>query len=283
MKNIKLFFTFLAAAAFFSCKKNVSTISYEDGTAPVLSASTANVTLESGMEASTAIVLNWTNPDYKFSTGISSHDVTYTLEMDTLGADFNSSKKVATVIARELTKSYTVGELNGILGNEMILQLDPRRNYTLELRVISSIGTALKLTSNVITFTTKPFAPPPKVTPPSTDTLYIVGNATPGGDAHGWDNPVPVPSQRFTKINTTIYEITIPLIGGKEYLFLPLNGDWGNKYACHATADQPKEGGDFGYNGSNSFWNANFPAPTESGTYKITVNFQLGKYTVIKQ
>lgn len=284
MKNI---FRLLAFSVFLfgigSCEKTENIDYFEGGTEPVLSASTSTVTLEPGLEANTAIVLNWTNPDYKFTTGLSSHDVTYTLEMDTLGANFNSSKKVSSVIAKEFTKTYTVNELNSILGNDFLLQLNPRRNYTLELRVISSIGSSVKLISNVISFTTKPFQPPPKVTPPSTDALYIVGNATPGGDAHGWDNPVPVPSQRFTKINTTLYEIIIPLIGGKEFLLLPLNGDWGNKYACQATAAQPGNGGDFGYNGGNPFWNANFPAPAESATYKISVDFQLGKYTVVKQ
>ena len=266
-----------------SCEKTETKDYYEGGTPPVLSASTATVTLESGQEANTAIVLNWTNPEYKFTTGLSSHDVTYTLEMDTLGANFNSSKKASAVISKDLTKTYTVGELNSILGNDMLLQLNPRRNYTMQLRVISSIGSSVKLISNVISFTTKPFQPPPKVAPPSTGKLYIVGNATPGGDAHGWDNPVPTPSQEFTRVSNTLYEITVPLIAGKEFLFLPLNGDWGNKYACHATADQPKTGGDFGYNGGDSFWNANFPAPTESASYKITVNFQLGKYTLVKQ
>lgn len=284
MKNkFPILLTSFLLLALFSCKKEETIDYYEGGTAPVLTASTTTVTLESGQEGNTALVLNWTNPDYKFTTGISSQDVNYTLEMDTLGANFSSSKKVSTVLAKELTKSYTVGELNSILGNDMLLQLTPRRNYTLELRVISSIGSAVKLTSNVISLTTKPFQPPPKVTPPPTDKLYIVGSATPGGDATGWNNPVPVPSQEFTKINTTLYEITIPLIGGKEYLFLPVNGSWDNKYACHSTADQPKDGGDFGYNGNDSYWNANFPAPTESATYKITVNFQTGKYSVVKQ
>ena len=279
--SILLSFSFLLIM--ISCKKEENKIYSEGGTPPVLSASATTVSLESGQEANTALVLTWTNPAYRFTTGISSQDVTYTLEMDTLGANFGSSKKATAVISKDLAKTYTVAELNSILGNDMLLQLNPRRNYTLQLRVISSIGSAVKLTSNVISFTTKPFQPPPKVIPPSTGKLYIVGNATPGGDAHGWDNPVPVPSQEFTRISSTLYEIIVPLIAGKEFLFLPLNGDWGNKYACHATADQPKTGGDFGYNGGNSFWNANFPAPTENASYKVTVNFQLGKYTMVKQ
>jgi hypothetical protein len=51
--------------------------------------------------------------------------------------------------------------------------------------------------------------------------LYIVGDAT----ASGWNNPVPVPAQMFTRKNSVEFEITVPLIGGKEYLLLPVNGD----------------------------------------------------------
>jgi hypothetical protein len=280
MKNI---FRLLAFSIFVSgissCEKAETKDYYEGGTPPVLSASTSTVTLESGQEANTAIVFNWTNPDYKFTTGLSSHDVTYTLEIDTLGGNFSSSIKASPVVSKELSKAYTVGELNNILGNDMLLQLTPRRNYTFQVRVTSSIASGVKLTSNVITFTTKPFQPPPKVTPPPSGHLYIVGDATPGA----WNNPVPEPSQEFTKLSNTLYEITIPLIsGGKHYLFLPLNGSWDNKYAV-ASASQSPDGGDFGYNGGNAAWNSDIPGPLVDGTYKITVNFQLGKYTVVKQ
>src|SRR6202021_465152 len=79
------------------------------------------------------------------------------------------------------------------------------------------------------------------------DSLYIVGDATNGG----WTNPVPVPSQKFTQINSTQFVDTIPLIGGHQYLFLPVNGDWTNKFAV-SSASVPASGGPFGYNGGNS-------------------------------
>lgn len=278
MKNIFRLIAFsLLVAGISSCEKQETKDYYEGGTAPVLTGSATTVALEPGTETNTALVVNWTNPNYKFTSGISSLDVTYTLEMDTLGANFASSKKVSAVVSRDLSKSYTVGELNSILGNDMLLQLNPRRNYTMQMRVISTIGTGVPLTSNVITFTTKPFQPPPKVAPPTTDHLYIVGDATGGG----WANPVPVPSQEFTRMSATLYQITVALSGGKHYLFLPLNGDWGNKYAVK-NSSQPVDGGDFGYNGSNSTYNTDIPGPTVDGTYKITVDFQLGKYSVVK-
>ena len=187
-----------------------------------------------------------------------------------------------------MTISFTVSAFNDFLLNQ--LQLDSLTTHNLEIRLTSSIGGTVKMYSNVLKFTgVKPYAIPPKVQPPGTPPqylngkLFIVGSATPGGDAHGWDNPVPVPSQQFTRISATLYEITIALIGGKEYLFLPQNGSWSNKYACNSTSAQSPDGGDFGYNGSNNNWNANFPGPAVGGTYKISVDFQRGKYTVTKQ
>lgn len=268
-----LFFLFLLFAI-GSCKKDENKIYYEEGTAPVLTVSTNNVRLEPGEETNTAIILNWTNPDYQFTTGLSSQDVTYTLEMDTLGANFNSSKKFTTVIAKDLSKTYTVGELNAILGNDMILQLEPRRNYTLELRLISSIGSAVKLASNVISLTTKPFAPPPKVALPSSGKLFLVGDASPGG----WNNPVPVPDQEFTKISNTVYEMTIALNGGKSLLFLPVNGDWGDKYGWDGSNNNNNPDGDNLARGGGDI-----KVPAADGNYKITVNFQLGIFTVVKQ
>src|SRR5437762_8539189 len=226
---MKKIFGLLAFSLFFlginSCKKAENKDFFEGGSAPSLSASTSAVTLEPGLEANTAIVLKWTNPEYMFTTGLSSQDVTYSLELDTLGANFSSTKKVTTVIAKDLSKSYTVGELNGILGNTMVLQLNPRRNYTLQLRVIASIGSSVKITSNDISFTTKPFAPPPKVAPPASGKLYITGSATPG---RWMGSPAPeLLSQKFTQVSSTLYVLSsIALTGGGSYLFVPLYGDW---------------------------------------------------------
>lgn len=275
MKNkILIAFPFLLLVL-FSCKKEISKVYFEGGKAPVLSASTATVTLEPGLEANTALVLNWTNPDYKFTTGSSSQDVSYRLEFDTLGGGFSNSKKYSTVVAKDLSKTFTVAELNSILGNDMQLQLNPRRNYTIEVRVTSSLNSAVPIPSNVISFTAKPFVPPPKITPPASGKLYITGSATAGnwmgsGDAE-------LVSQRFTKLSTTLYEITINLIGNGSYTFVPAYGDWSSKYSIKVKND-PNEiyGGEFQAQGEDIL------APPVSGTYKITVNFQNGTFSVVK-
>lgn len=260
----------------FSCKKEEAKIYYEGGTPPALTASTTSVTLEPGLEANTALVLNWTNPNYQFSNGSNSLDVTYTFEMDTLGANFNSTKKYTTVLAKELSKSFTVAELNGIIGNTMLLQLNPRRNYTFQTRVIASIGSNAKLPSNAISFTAKPFSPPPKVDTPASGKLFITGSATAGSWMAGGDPELV--SQKFTRLSSTLYEITVNLIGNGSYTFVPVYGSWNTKYSIKVKND-PNEiyGGDFQVGGEDIM------APTVTGTYKITVDFQLGKFTVVKQ
>ena len=279
MKNkFSLLLSSLLLLAFVSCKKEETKDYYEGGTAPKLTASTTSVTLEPGQEAKTALTLNWTNPEYQFTSGPSSLDVTYTLELDTMGANFSSSKKNATVIAKDLNKTFTVAELNGILGNTMLLQLDPRRSYNMQMRVVASIGSAVKLPSNAINFTTRPFAPPPKVPTPTNETLWITGDAVSGPGYNSWSNPIPAPYDqtfKFTKVSTTLYQLTLNMPGGGGYKLIQENGVWGSQY--HMVTGT-WDGGDFEKKDSDP----QFPGPPSAGQYKITVNFQTGKYTVVK-
>jgi hypothetical protein len=86
------------------------------------------------------------------------------------------------------------------------------------------------------------------------------------------NNPVPVPTQQLTRLNSSVFKISLPLTGGKQYLLLPVNGDWGHKYAVQDNT-VPAAGGAFGYDLST-----NFNAPAASGTYTLTFNFVTGKY-----
>jgi hypothetical protein len=254
-----------------SCKKDEHRIYLEAGTAPVLSSSVQdNIPLSNANKDNEAIKLSWTNPEYEFTTGVSSQDVFYQVEIDTAGSGFTSPKRQTVSVNKDLSISFTQGQLNDYLLNQ--LQLTPENVHNIEIRVTSFLtNSAVPLISNVLKFTATPYTIPPKVNPPSTGHLYLVGDATDGG----WNNPVPVPTQEFTKIDDLHFEITVFLTGGKQYLFLPLNGDWGHKYACKKTADQSPDGGDFGFDFSD-----NFPGPLISDSYKITVDFQRGKYTV---
>jgi hypothetical protein len=275
MKNIFKTLSIASAALLVlaGCSKEENKVYLQGGNTPVLSATTAAVRLTSPTENETAVTFNWTNPEYKFNTGISSHDVIYTLEMDTLGANFASPTKYVTTISKDLSKSFIEKDLNSILGNTMLLKSG--RQYTIEARIIASIGTAssAKLISNTFNLTATPFTPPPKVTLPSGGSLYLVGSASPGG----WNNPVPTPSQQFNKVSNTLYEMTISLSGGGSVLFLPVNGDWGDKYGWSGSNNGNNPNGDNLARGGGDIL-----VPSASGNYKIQVDFQLGKFTFTK-
>ena len=275
-----LFLSLFTVAALWSCTKDEKKDYFEGGTAPVLTASVADsIALDYTKKDASALQVSWTNPDYKFTTGVSSQDVNYLIEIDTAGANFTNPARQTVAISKDLSRTFTQGEFNDYLLNQLVLK--PGIQHTLEIRVKSSLGSlaSVSLLSNALQFKVTPYAIPPKVAPPASGQLFLVGNATPGGDAHGWDNPVPVPAQEFTQLSPTLYTITIPLIGGKEYLFLPVNGDWGHKYAVKDnTVSNLANGGDFGFDLAK-----NFPGPAADGTYKIDVDFQRGKFTVTKQ
>lgn len=263
-------FFLLIFFVFTSCKKNVSKVYFEDGTAPELTVTEVS-SVDYANASNVAFVLNWTNPDYQFSTGVSSQDVSYDIMIDTVGSDFSHPYEVS--VSKDLTYSFTVSQFNDIMQNQ--LNLLPAIEHTFEIKVVSSLASSsVPLISNSIQYASTPYVIPPKVAPPLSGELYLVGSATAGG----WDNPVPTPSQQFTKIDDLHFTLTVSLIGGQQYLFLPVNGDWSHKYACKKTADQPKTGGEFGYDFSD-----NFPGPDADGSYKIDVDFQKGKFTVTKQ
>ena len=275
MKKIFQFLTYTMAVLLVlsACSKEENKVYLQGGTPPVLSGTSTDIVLVPGAEEQLAITFSWTNPNYMFTTGVSSHDVIYTLEIDTLGANFTSGNKYVTSISKALSVSYTKGELNSIMGNTMLVPTG--KQYTFQARVSSSLGSAgaAKVTSEVFAFKANPFTPPPKVELPTTGKLYLVGDASPGG----WTNPVPLPSQEFTKVNNTTYEISIALTGGKSLLFLPLNGDWADKYGFAGANNENNPDGDNLRRGGGDI-----RVPAGGGNYKIRVDFQLGKFTLTK-
>jgi len=275
MKYIsKLWMLSLLLFVLASCEKDEHRIYFEGGNAPELTASvTGNIPLTFANADKEAITLNWTNPDYQFTTGVSSQDVSYLLEIDTTGSNFTNPKRRTLSIKSGLSKTITQGELNDYLLNT--LELKPEMPHAVEMRVTASLtGNAVPVTSNVLAFTITPYTVPPKVAPPANGELYIVGDATPGG----WDNPVPKPAQQLTQVSPTLYEITLALSGGKSYLFIPVNGSWDAKYGFTGEKNKNNVNGDDFKSGGNDM-----KAPDAGGTYKIQVNFQTGKYTLTKQ
>ncbi|MEO8414183.1 MAG: SusE domain-containing protein [Ginsengibacter sp.] len=279
MKKIsKIFFLIaLPALTIWSCKKDENKIYFEGGTAPVLSSSVSGtIALSNANKDNEAVKLSWTNPAYQFTTGISSQDVTYQLEIDTTGANFTSLKRQIISVSKNLSISFTQNQFNNYLLNQ--LQLTPVDTHNLEIRVTSFLANSSEpLSSNVLKFTVAPYTIPPAVTPPSSGALFITGNATPGNWQCACGEPELL-SQKFTQMSPTLYVLpSIALSGGNSYTFIPVYGSWGVKYSIK-TKNDPAEiyGGDFQVGG------ADILAPPVSGNYKIEVDFQRGKFTVTK-
>jgi len=281
---MRLFSKWLVASSllllcFTACTKQENKIYLEDGTAPVLTANrVAGSTLTDLTYANrdkALINFMWTNPNYKFTTGVSSQDVTYTLEIDTLGKNFTSPGRIITTISKDLMKAYTVGEFNGLLLNT--LQLDTTRTRTIECRITSSmVGNTAQLLSNVLRFQVKPYAIPPVVDPPASNELFITGGATPASWMGGGD--APVISQKFTRVSNTLYQInSILLTGGGSYLFVPIYGDWSDKFGFDGGGNNNNVDSDIFRRGGNDI-----KAPAATGNYKIVVDFQRGRFTLAK-
>ncbi|HEU5051952.1 MAG TPA: SusE domain-containing protein [Hanamia sp.] len=273
-----IFKTFVAGFLIFglwSCRKDEHKVILEGGTAPVLTSSvTDTVPMSFATQNNTAFKLNWTNPDYQFNTGVNSLDVSYNILIDTT-SDFSNPNLKTVSVGSDLSKTFTQAEFNDILLNQ--LQLDTGMSHKINIKVNAFLGTkSAQLSSNVLSVNATPYAIPPKVAPPASGELFIVGSATPGG----WNNPMTVDpaTQQFTKVSPTLFEITIQLTGNGEYKLIGVNGSWDQQWGV-ATADDPTEiyGGDFVFNSQNVL------APPTSGKYKITVDFQRGKFTVTPQ
>jgi hypothetical protein len=237
-------------------KSNVITVNMTSYLVPItlVPSSSSALTLLVANATSTAISFTWNASQYGSDT------INYAIQLDTVGGKFANPQIVK--YGSALTAGFLVNDLNtaaiaaGVQGGS---------TKNVEFRVVSYMGTSYTtnlVNSNVITISLTTFVP----IPPN---LYIVGDATPGA----WNNPVPTPSQQFTRLDAVSYGMIIKLTAGGSYLLLPLNGDWGHKYGG-ASATGGTLLSDNAVPGSNT------PAPATTGMYKIIVNFQTGAYTV---
>jgi len=259
------FFSLLLAVLFSACDKVGSLPVYMPGAASTLSASATTIAPAVADSNKTVLTLNWTNPSYS----VDSSTVKYIVEIDSSGRNF--SKEVTRVLTGTRTISFTAKDLNNIL---LGFGFAYNTTYNVDIRVTSSYSNNNEqLKSNTVTIKYTTYVVPPKVVPPASKTLFLVGSATAGG----WGNPVPERSQAFTRLDSVTYQGTFFLNGGNEYLLLPVNGDWSHKFSvADKTVSGLSAGGNFGAD-----LNDNFPGPAKTGFYKITVDFQHGTFTVV--
>jgi hypothetical protein len=266
MKNIFKLLILSASIALIGmgCDKVGSLPVYKGGTASVLSSSAASIAASMADSNKTAITFSWTSPGY----AADSTTAKYILEIDSSGRNF--SKEVTKIVTGSLSTTFTNKELNNIA---LAFGFAYNKAYDLDIRVTSSYANNNdQLKSNTIKLNYTPYVVPPKVTPPSSKTLFMVGSATAGG----WGNPVPTPAQQFTRVDSVTYQGTFFLNGGNEYLILPVNGDWSHKFSvANKALTGLSAGGNFGADLSD-----NIPGPATTGFYKILVDFQHGTFAV---
>lgn len=283
MKNI---FKILLAAIVLtgilvSCKKDENRIYFEGGTNPVLTASsTSPMVLDINNQNNFAIKFTWTNPEYRFTTGISSQDVTYTLQFDTAGANFNSPGKQERAIAKDLTVSLTVKELNGFLSR---MELKDGVPYNMEIRIKASlVNGSVPLYSNVLQIRITPYLDFAVEPPGTLANNYNDGHLWVIGDCFGlpnWTNPLPSPQDvrhKFTKIDKLRYELIIDFVSGGGYKMIQTQGVWATQY--HALVANTPLSGEFEKRDADP----QFASPG-AGRYKIEVNFQTGRYKLTPQ
>lgn len=269
MRSIFKFILVAAGFSFFltSCEKVDSLPFYNNGTNPVLSTSASTVAPLPADSNNVALTLSWTRANH----ATDSNRIKYTIEIDSTGKNFSNPATWVVTNANATTKAFIAKELNTMLLNRGYAFNVP---VDMDVRVTSSYtNNNERLTSNTLKIRMTPYKVPPKVALPTSLKLFIVGAATQGG----WNNPVPVPTQELSRLDETTWAGVFNLIGGQQYLLLPVNGDWGNKFAvANNSIPGLSGGGDFGFNFSD-----NFPGPATSGWYKITVDFQQGKFSVV--
>jgi hypothetical protein len=176
------------------------------------------------------------------------------------------------VVTGPLSDSFTAQQLNNVM---LQWGFGFGKSYPVDIRITSSYANNNEpLTSNVVTLQMTPYKVPPKVAPPSSKTLFIIGGAT----AWGWNQPVPAGTQQFTQLDSVTYQGTFFLSGGGAYDLLPVNGSWDTKYNVASNAVPGlAAGGTFQYSTGPG---QDIPAPATSGIYTIKVDFQAGRFTV---
>lgn len=247
-----------------ACTKEPPLFFFKTGSTPNITISDTSFTWLADDSNSYRFKIKWTNPE--LATNLS--NAKFITQIDFVGRNF--SKPLTSTVFGWFSDSFQNKALNkyvmdnGVLINEFA---------NLEVRLISAYSNNNdQKISGPIPFRFRAYRVPPRVKLPAAGRLYLVGSATQGG----WANPVPTPTQEFARISETSWGGVFQLNGGGQYLALPLNGNWDNKYSVtNSNLPGLADGGDFGFN-----FSSNFPGPAADGLYTIIFDFQQGKFTV---
>lgn len=255
----------LISSLVVACKKEGALPNYATGNAPALTSSKSVVAPTPSDSDNVVLTLDWTSPAYAND----STTTKYVIEIDSTGRNFAKAASMTVTGARK--KTLTGRQLNSIL---LSFGFNFNVAYDIDVRVTSSYANNNDIkVSNTVKVNATPYKVPPKVALPTSNRLFIVG----GASTFGWGNSTVINSaEEFARLDETTWAGVFYFAGGDEYLILPEKGSWAHKYAIkNKSLAGVSGGGDFGYD-----FNDNFPAPAGGGWYKITLDFQRGKFIV---
>lgn len=255
-------------ATFSSCDKADDLQYYVKGLKPGLVSSVSAVAALPTQAEDTVLTLTWDDP----KLGTSASNQKFIIELDS-SANFANPVKSDAIFGK-FSKAYKAKELNAILLNWGFAF---GTAHDVSIRLVSSYGNNNDLSySSVTTVRMTPYKIPPKIPLPTTGKFFIVGGfAAPFDWKNGATN---APRGQFSRIDETTFGGIFNFQAAQSFLLYPDNiDDWDNKYGGVGAANNSNipTGDDFKAKGSDLL------GPATAGAYKVTIDFQFGKYTVV--
>lgn len=165
LRNLLLFIS--ATVVLWSCEKDETKVVLKPGGAIQLTVSTATLVLLQANAANQATVMTWGKADFGYAAAI-----TYTIQMCKGGTNFASSATTTEVaMGTALTKTFTVGELNG----KMQEIISDGAATPVQVRIKASVGSNVDpIYSNVVDMTVTSYLDIVTYTYP--DAMNVAGN-----------------------------------------------------------------------------------------------------------
>ncbi|WP_020597320.1 SusE domain-containing protein [Spirosoma panaciterrae] len=229
---------------------------------PILTASTAQLTLSQANAAKPAVSFSWTPAAVSHMEG----KVTYFIEWDRKGNNF--ANKAYQLIGQDSSRyTFTVGALNKFLGT-----LLPGAATDLEFRLVTATpdGSVPVFYSNAVPLSITTYSPVVALY----DALWMVGDATPAG----WNIDKPTPMVQDPG-NPNLFTYSGNLSAG-EFKIPVATGDWGTKFyrplvnhpALTETGVQLRAGD------PDTKW-----VISTAGSYKVSLNIKELTISIVKQ
>ncbi|MDR1718648.1 MAG: SusF/SusE family outer membrane protein [Dysgonamonadaceae bacterium] len=217
------YFLAVVAGICFSTACNNDEIEYNKGEeALAFSVDNTNITLDAHFPNQDALTFQWTSG----TNGGTNSAISYMLQIDRQGNGFNNG--VSLDLGRRVySHKYTHSQLNNLLLDEF--GVTPGSSINLETRIIAFVANenASDQASEALTITARSYKP-------VSSTLYLIGDATPGGwslDNATQLNPVSNSPGSFV--------ISVDLRPG-NFKFVTTRNDFLPSYNRDATAAEPK-------------------------------------------